>query len=672
MKSKFTHLVVTGATGFVGTHFLHWLLQMEPSVHVDLILRGNTIEAARARLHRLLTDVASSYGLPFQSEDVLRRCSIVLGDITQPLCGLKATDIQALRQRKETAFWHVAASLNFEDTHKELIEQHNVGGTTAALDLATALQCDHFFYVSTAYTCGLATGEIEERMHDPKGPFGNAYERSKCAAEHLVAQRCSGAAIGYNIVRPSIVVGLSGSGEPAGAETGLYGLARELLRAKRKLLKHPDVIRLVGDAAAQVNLVPVDFVAQQMVRLSSGERCDSTIVQLCAAGGPSAQQTVDAVTEAVGVRNFTFVPELPEDASPIEHLLSKRLVFYRTYLNNDKRFVAREKSAPALDKPQVRRMVDLSLLDRSRDRSAMVKRRLVSRDGAKLTAARNELAPNPRQETVVVVNALGMPNAALDRLTASLSKEYDVITWESRGASSFEGDLNQSSTRFAAHTDDLEDLLLAYGVTRAHLIGWCTGADVCLDFLSRHQEKVLSLTCLNGGFVKISDARTPFQGHLEQIARRVSKSGTHARMFHALMTSSDAAQASGPAPDAGLSILQTISAVDPCLAHITGAPLQTPELLQRYFMLLEHYFDEAPAAIPCSHVPTFFGTAKDDDITPCEASIEISRRFANSELHFVTNGGHFAPCTSDALILEVAGFLARSRDAVNGTVARAG
>jgi pimeloyl-ACP methyl ester carboxylesterase len=220
-----------------------------------------------------------------------------------------------------------------------------------------------------------------------------------------------------------------------------------------------------------------------------------------------------------------------------------------------------------------------------------------------------------------------------------------------------EPELDHRTARFAVHTDDLEDILSKAAIERVHLIGWCTGADVCLEFLSRHQERVLSLTCLNGGFVNICGVRTPFQTDLEQVVRRVSGDATCAKLYHTLLTNPATAHTQTGIRDTSVSIRTTMSGVDDDLAHLTGAPLQSAELLQRYCLLLEHYFDEAPSAVPACNVPAFFGTAKDDEIAPFEASVQVAMNFAQSQVHFSARGGHFAPCREDSLVREITQFL---------------
>lgn len=661
MDDRIEHLVITGATGFVGRHFLRWVLRADTRLRVSLIVRGRDAAEAKSRIVRILARLSGEYGDPdLDVAAFSQRCTVLVGDVTQPYCGLTPECIRVLRNQGKVTFWHLAASLNFEESQQEHIENQNVTGTHAALDLACSLQCEHFVHVSTAYTCGQATGDIPEQAHALDGRFGNAYERSKCRAESVVAQRCLAAEIDYHILRPSIVVGISTSWAPAGSSTGLYGFARELARAKRGFAEHEGPVRVAGDGQGEVNLVPVDLVAERMVKLQMSGFPDSAFIHLTADSAPTVQQAVDAIADAVGIPHLHFVEELPRDASAFERILSRRLRFYSSYLKNPKRFRAQHGALPAVTATDVRRYADCYLDERS-NAHGFIEHTIRARDGFSLRVVRYHRTTIRPRVTVVVVNALGMPWAALERLMETLAPSYDVVTWESRGAPNADGNLDEVSARFVRHVEDLEDVLANIGVRSAHILGWCTGSDVGLEFLIRHPSSVVSLVCLNSGFVGLCRTRTCFQENLERIVRGASKSVTTAQLYFQLMMGSGSNLAGSLTDDSDpkASVQMAMSCLDPDMAHLTGAPLRSPQMLQRYCQLLEHYFEEAPSRIPVLDTPTLFATSTDDEIAPFEATLQVAQAFTNGEVHFEPTGGHFAPCVDVNLAEVIAAFLAR-------------
>jgi pimeloyl-ACP methyl ester carboxylesterase len=525
--------------------------------------------------------------------------------------------------------------------------------------LARELGCSTFVYVSTAYTCGTVEGEVEERLHSTSGPFGNAYEASKCEAESSVVRTCTEYGLEYRILRPSIVVGLSTNGSPAGSDTGLYGLARELHRMRRTLLKHDGAIRIVGDPNTEANLVSVDFVAREMVKLHEEGLPDGPIFHLAADRGPTVKDITDTIADLIGIPQLEYVQTLAADASPLERVLAKRITFYSSYFRHSKRFVARRGSDGCVTSDELRRYVECFLAERKTDKFGMVERKITARDGVTLYVARNERSDKTQRETVVLVNALGMPHATLASLSTVLSPHFDVITWESRGVPNADEPLAPESARFERHIDDLEDVLDYFGIGRAHLLGWCTGADVALGFLARSEARVSSLGCINGAFVRIAGMQLPYQRNLERIVRRVTKSACYARLYHGLLTSTEQDASSCITFDAGMAscVSGTLACLDQSLMHLTGAPLATLDLFSRYCTLLEHYFDEAPAMVPKANVPMFFCTAEDDNIAPMAGTVTVAAQFTNSTLHIAKEGGHFAPCVSAELPRAVFRFL---------------
>ena len=165
-----------------------------------------------------------------------------------------------------STFLHFASSLNVEETNKDVIYDHNINGLRHAVDIASALRCGVFFYISTAYTVGVYEGHVAEQLHRPAA-FNNYYEETKCAAEHLVTVLCDAKEIRLVIVRPSVVIGPSKSYETGGGKTGLYGLIREMIRLKRYLKRVHASVAAYGNPDVGVNIIPVDYVCHDIFRL---------------------------------------------------------------------------------------------------------------------------------------------------------------------------------------------------------------------------------------------------------------------------------------------------------------------------------------------------------------------------------------------------------------------
>lgn len=348
-----THLI-TGATGFVGGALVLELLRRTPH-DVVVLVRPTPSRAAPARFHDSIAQAARLYGDEHLLAE-LHRCRVVVGDVTAPGCGL----VDAL-DGSVTQVWHAAASLQFEDRHRESIRATNVDGTRHAVELAERLGASTFNYVSTAYVAGRATGVIRERR-EPEADTNNHYERSKIDAEALVAAT----PLRVRVLRPSIVVGHSRT-LAATSFSGFYGFVRQLVqfrgvleRTQRGLLERTP-LRLRVDAAALLDMVPVDVVVREAVAICT--RHDSEgVFHLTNPAAGTAGDSIRTVFELLNLHEPIFV-STRDELSWLDEQLDKRLEFYGSYIVGHKEF-ERFRTDAALPEPTVHAPVSVGALGR--------------------------------------------------------------------------------------------------------------------------------------------------------------------------------------------------------------------------------------------------------------------------------------------------------------------
>lgn len=345
-----THFV-TGATGFVGAALVVELLQ-RTSDPVICLVRPHS-ENVTERLHRTIMHAAECYGMVHTlREAIVERCRAIAGDVEQPHCG-----ISTLENLHCDQFWHSAASLRFEDRFATEIIQTNVQGTAHALDLAARLGTKHFNYMSTAYVCGSREGVILEAPTAADVSLNNQYERSKVAAELLVAKDDR---FGRRIMRPSIVVGHSRTHEATNF-TGMYGFLRKLHafkgmmeRTQAGLLSRKS-IRLRLNTDATLNFVPIDRVVANAVTIAMRTcpaRNEVEYYHLTNPTPPATDATVDTVVECVGLPSMTFVKD-KNDFDWLDEKFNSRVDFYNSYFMGCKTF----------DRTRVERIVGDEALD---------------------------------------------------------------------------------------------------------------------------------------------------------------------------------------------------------------------------------------------------------------------------------------------------------------------
>jgi thioester reductase-like protein len=241
---------LTGATGFLGMEVLARLLEAGDRKVVALV-RARDDQAARERIDGVLAQLWRDPA-PYAE-----RVSAVAGDVTSPGLGISSAERTALAE-DVGAILHCAASISF-DMPLEDARAINVEGTREVIGFARECKAlgrlERFVHVSTAYVSGKYEGTFRERQLDAGQEFRNTYERTKWEAEHIVHAATD---LEPAIARPSIVMGESDSGW-----TPAFNVLYWPLRAfSRGLFDEIPAL-----PSAHVDVVPVDYVADGLVRL---------------------------------------------------------------------------------------------------------------------------------------------------------------------------------------------------------------------------------------------------------------------------------------------------------------------------------------------------------------------------------------------------------------------
>ncbi|MGD1106205.1 MAG: SDR family oxidoreductase [Terracidiphilus sp.] len=262
-------ILVTGATGFLGTQVVRELLQREPRARLALLIRPRPGQTPAQRAESILQSAESS------------RVQVYAGDVSEPNCGLDASTWQLLCA-EATSIIHCAATVRF-DHSLEQARHMNVEGTRKMLDFAAAMRSlRSFVYVGTAYVAGERTGLVRESELDVGQHFRNTYEQTKAEAEALVRSRL-GSLPGI-ILRPSIIVGDSQTGVTSSFKMLYWPLKIYSRRLWRTVPGYPDAV---------LDIVPVDYVARAIAQLASDESALGSTVHLCA--GPRGSATIEQI-----------------------------------------------------------------------------------------------------------------------------------------------------------------------------------------------------------------------------------------------------------------------------------------------------------------------------------------------------------------------------------------
>lgn len=165
------------------------------------------------------------------------------------------------------SLWHSAAILDLGESRSEEIWRTNVSGTQHMLQLAKAIGCSEFNFISTAYTDGR-----------------NTYERSKLECQRIIHEFEFGREVAIKVFKPSVIIGTPENPGPIQGVTlvakAIFMVHRKAEKARKFVQEHMLLpvmdmgIRLPGDPAAHLNVIPVDVVTDNIIRLAQGERTD--------------------------------------------------------------------------------------------------------------------------------------------------------------------------------------------------------------------------------------------------------------------------------------------------------------------------------------------------------------------------------------------------------------
>jgi thioester reductase-like protein len=284
-----SRVLLTGATGFLGGVILARLID-ETDHDVVALIRAEDDPGARRRL----ADVSERlWGVRVPP----RRVVALAGDIESAGFGLSRSKWEELAAGT-TSIVHAAATIRF-DLPLADARRTNVGGAANVVALAEAAaeagRDPHLVHISTAYVAGDRRGVVREDDPISEDGFRNSYEQSKAQAEAVVAA----SRVSTAIVRPSIIVGESGSGWTS-AFNVIYGPLRAM--ASGRLGPIP------ADGEGLVDLVPVDLVAAAAIR-ALDRRATGAFHVASGAGAPTGRELSGMVAEELGVPEIAFEPD---------------------------------------------------------------------------------------------------------------------------------------------------------------------------------------------------------------------------------------------------------------------------------------------------------------------------------------------------------------------------
>ncbi|MBE9178530.1 amino acid adenylation domain-containing protein [Oculatella sp. LEGE 06141] len=261
-QSEPRHVLLTGATGFLGVFLLHELLQQSSAI-IYCLVRATNVESGQQKLDKAL----NAYGL--EGDRHSSRIIPIIGDLSQPRLGLSTAQFNALADQIDVIY-HNGATVNHTAPYASL-KAANVFGTQEVLRLACQSRVKPVHFISTISVFSSAdigsdtngSTLIDEWSDLGDRPPADGYTQSKWVAEKLVAiARDRGLPV--SIYRPGRISGHS--------QTGVFNpndFLYKLIMGCIQLGSAP-----VGDM--RLDILPVDYVSKAIIHLSrQPESCNN-------------------------------------------------------------------------------------------------------------------------------------------------------------------------------------------------------------------------------------------------------------------------------------------------------------------------------------------------------------------------------------------------------------
>ncbi len=262
-------VLLTGATGYLGSHVLYELLD-KTNAHIYCLIR----EGSHTTPDEKLKDTIQFYFEDASVAMLEKRVSVIQGDLGKRALNLSTEDERTLAEEIDAIIHcgadvrHFGAAAQFHDV--------NIEGTRYLLDLAKRKAGVHFHHVSTI---GISE-ELAARQSVPNEGHGdvyydvsleNVYNQSKLEAEKLVR----------NAVQDGMPVSIYRVGNlTCHSETGKFQRNMED-NAFYRMIKSILCLGKTPEANWHVDFTPINYASQALVALARQPKSNGHTFHLC-------------------------------------------------------------------------------------------------------------------------------------------------------------------------------------------------------------------------------------------------------------------------------------------------------------------------------------------------------------------------------------------------------
>jgi|GEM_PF-4492987 len=236
-------------------------------------------------------------------------------------------------------------------------------------------------------------------------------------------------------------------------------------------------------------------------------------------------------------------------------------------------------------------------------------------------------------DLILIINAFGVRREFWNYFAGHFSRTHKCVIWDLHmPQESGPGGANMADVSLDKHLNDIDAILELYvHHQNVHLIGWCTGAELAVQYWlhSRH-KRIRSMALLNGAY-RFPDQKktTAFINNLFILVHQVVKNPAGVSLYLDFLNRNMASQA------------QMLNASNAHIQELVNLALESEENLLRYSHLLNDFNAWPTAAYDDVNVPSLLITGDLDGLVADELTVCAAAKNPQFDLLHLSNQDHY-------------------------------